>query len=155
MIRKTLEKEAMNATIYITVDSLTYLKKGGRITTAASLLGTALNLKPILTIQGGKLDAYAKCRGMKAAFKKMCQALDAELEERFYDLYKQGRLKAGIASTWMEPEKLAMFRQELKRTLSGYGMYLYAAYHEYWSSYRTGRSGNWPGRCSCGEIKRK
>ena len=90
MIRKTLEKEAMNATIYITVDSLTYLKKGGRITTAASLLGTALNLKPILTIQGGKLDAYAKCRGMKTAFKKMCQALDAELEERFYDLYKQG-----------------------------------------------------------------
>ena len=114
MIRKTLEKEAMNATIYITVDSLTYLKKGGRITTAASLLGTALNLKPILTIQGGKLDAYAKCRGMKTAFKKMCQALDAELEERFYELYKQGRLKAGIASTWMEPEKLAMFRQELK-----------------------------------------
>ena len=41
----------------------------------------------------------------------------------------------------------------IKRTLSGYGMYLYAAYHEYWSSYRTGRSGNWPGRCSCGEIK--
>ena len=71
MIRKTLEKEAMNATIYITVDSLTYLKKGGRITTAASLLGTALNLKPILTIQGGKLDAYAKCRGMKTAFKKI------------------------------------------------------------------------------------
>lgn len=71
-------------------------------------------MKPILTIQGGKLDAYAKCRGMKTAFKKMCQALDAELEERFYDLYKQGRLKAGIASTWMEPEKLAMFRQELK-----------------------------------------
>lgn len=53
MIRKTLEREAMNATIYITVDSLAYLKKGGRITTAASLLGTALNLKPILTIQGG------------------------------------------------------------------------------------------------------
>ena len=115
MIRKILERESMNATIYITVDSLAYLKKGGRITTAASLLGTALNLKPILTIQGGKLDAYAKCRGMKAAFKKMCQALDAELEERFYDLHKQGRLKAGIASTWMEPEKLEMFRQELQK----------------------------------------
>ena len=115
MIRKTLERESMNATIYITVDSLAYLKKGGRITTAASLLGTALNLKPILTIQGGKLDAYAKCRGMKAAFKKMYQALDAELKERFYDLHKQGRLKAGIASTWMEPEKLEMFRQELQK----------------------------------------
>lgn len=115
MIRKILERESINATIYITVDSLAYLKKGGRITTAASLLGTALNLKPILTIQGGKLDAYAKCRGMKAAFKKMCQALDAELEERFYDLHKQGRLKAGIASTWMEPEKLEMFRQELQK----------------------------------------
>ena len=59
-IRQVLEKEKMQASIYITVDTLKYLKKGGRITPAAAAIGTVLNLKPVLQIQGEKLDAFAK-----------------------------------------------------------------------------------------------
>ena len=61
-IKDILEKEAMDATIYIAVDTLEYLKKGGRITAAAAALGTILKLKPVLTIQGDKLGSYAKAR---------------------------------------------------------------------------------------------
>ena len=68
-IKEILEKEALESSIYLMVDTLKYLKKGGRITPAAALLGSALNLKPILQIQGDKLDAYKKVRGVKAAKK--------------------------------------------------------------------------------------
>ena len=66
-IREILEREALNASIYISVDTLKYLKKGGRITPTAASIGAVLNIKPVLQIQGGQLDAYAKVRGMKAA----------------------------------------------------------------------------------------
>ena len=62
-IKEILEAEKFESTIYITVDTLKYLKKGGRITPAAAALGTVLNLKPVLQIQGEKLDAFAKVRG--------------------------------------------------------------------------------------------
>ena len=70
-IREILEKEKFLSSIYITVDTLKYLKKGGRITPAAATVGTVLNLKPVLQIQGEKLDAFAKVRGWKAAKKAM------------------------------------------------------------------------------------
>ena len=75
-IRQVLEKEKMQASIYITVDTLKYLKKGGRITPAAAAIGTVLNLKPVLQIQGEKLDAFAKVRGWKAAKKTMLDAME-------------------------------------------------------------------------------
>lgn len=59
-IKEILEKEKLQASIYITVDTLKYLKKGGRITPAAAAIGTVLNLKPVLQIQGEKLDAFSK-----------------------------------------------------------------------------------------------
>ena len=62
-IKEILEKEKLQASIYITVDTLKYLKKGGRITPAAAAIGTVLNLKPVLQIQGEKLDAFSKARG--------------------------------------------------------------------------------------------
>ena len=89
-IKEILETEAMDATIYIAVDTLEYLKKGGRITAAAAAIGTVLNLKPVLTIQGDKLDAYTKTRGMKSAFKAMCKALDKDLSGRLSALHTQG-----------------------------------------------------------------
>ena len=70
---------------YITVDTLEYLKKGGRITPAAALLGTFLKIKPVLTIQGEKLDAFAKARTMKQAKSMMVTAIKKDLEERFSD----------------------------------------------------------------------
>lgn len=82
-IARTLEAEALNASIYISVSTLTYLKKGGRITPAAAAVATALNLKPVLQIQGGKLDAFRKARGMAAACAAMCEAAQADLDTRF------------------------------------------------------------------------
>lgn len=82
-IEKVLMREKLEASIYITVDTLKYLKKGGRVTPAAAALGTVLNLKPVLQIQGGKLDSYAKVRGIKAAKKAMIEAVKNDIENRF------------------------------------------------------------------------
>ena len=112
-IREILEREALDASIYIAVDTLEYLKKGGRITAAAAAVGTVLKLKPVLTIQGDKLDSFAKTRGMKAAFKTMLDALRKDIATRFPHLREQGRLKVGMANTAMDPEKLDHFKNEL------------------------------------------
>lgn len=82
-IRGILEEDKLHASIYITVDTLKYLKKGGRITPAAAALGTVLNLKPVLQIQGSKLDAYAKVRGFKQAKKVMLDAMEKDILHRF------------------------------------------------------------------------
>ena len=82
-IKEKLTEEKLIASIYIMVDTLKYLKKGGRITPAAAMLGTVLKLKPVLTIQGEKLDAYAKVRGQKQAKKTMIEAMKKDMEERF------------------------------------------------------------------------
>ncbi len=113
-IKTILEKEAMDASIYIAVDTLEYLKKGGRITPAAAAIGTVLKLKPVLTIQGNKLDSFAKTRGMKGAFKLMLDAVKKDIDSRFPHLKEQGHLKVGIANTLMDPEKLEHFKEEMK-----------------------------------------
>lgn len=84
-IREILERVKFESTIYITVDTLKYLKKGGRITPAAAALGTLLKIKPVLTIQGEKLDAFSKARTMKQAKTTMLSALAHDLEERLSD----------------------------------------------------------------------
>ena len=114
-IKTLLEKESLDASIYIAVDTLEYLKKGGRITPAAAAIGTVLNLKPVLTIQGDKLDACSKTRGMKAASKTMCKAVQKDLDTRFADLKKHGLLQAGIATTLMDKEKLTYFKEEMQQ----------------------------------------
>ena len=114
-IKEILEREALDATIYIAVDTLEYLKKGGRITPAAAALGTILKLKPVLTIQGDKLDSYAKARGMKSAFRTMLDALDADIAGRLSHLRESGRLKIGIANTHMDADKLENYKNELQK----------------------------------------
>ena len=76
-IKEILEREKMESSIYIMVDTLYYLKKGGRITPAAAALGTLLKLKPVLQIQGEKLDSFAKARTVKQAKKMMIDAMRA------------------------------------------------------------------------------
>lgn len=78
-IKEILEENRLAASIYITVDTLKYLKKGGRITPAAAAIGTVLNLKPVLQIQGEKLDAFAKVRGWKQAKKTMLDAMEKDM----------------------------------------------------------------------------
>ena len=114
-IKEILEKEALDASIYIAVDTLEYLKKGGRITPAAAAIGTVLRLKPVLTIQGGKLDPHAKTRGMKSAFRTMLQVVKDDIYSRFSHLKEQGVLKVGIANTPMDPDALEAFRSEMKK----------------------------------------
>ena len=78
-----LEETAADSSIYITLSTLYYLKKGGRITPAAAALGTLLRLKPVLQIQGEKLDSYAKSRTLKVARQTMLAAMKHDCLERF------------------------------------------------------------------------
>lgn len=84
-IKKYLEEVKYDSSIYIMVDTLYYLKKGGRITPAAAALGTLLKLKPVLQIQGEKLDAYAKARTVKQARSIMIDAIKSDFAKRFGD----------------------------------------------------------------------
>ncbi len=78
-----LEQDAFDASIYIAVNTLKYLKQSGRVTSAGAAVGTVLQIKPVLQIQGGKLDAYKKVRGMKAAAAAIIEGLRQDREERF------------------------------------------------------------------------
>lgn len=98
-IKDKLTEEKLIASIYIMVDTLKYLKKGGRITPAAAMLGTVLKLKPVLTIQGEKLDAYAKVRGQKQAKKTMIEAMKKDMDERFAEERKAGLMELAVAHT--------------------------------------------------------
>ncbi len=115
-IKERLEKEAYDASIYIAVDTLSYLKKGGRVTAAAAAIGTVLNLKPVLTIQGGKLDAYAKERGMKKARRTMIKAMQKDLQERLGEFDKEGKLQLCIAYSHVDEQTLQEWTDEVKES---------------------------------------
>lgn len=118
-IHDILMKEKLEASIYITVDTLKYLKKGGRVTPAGAALGTVLNLKPVLTIQGEKLDAFAKVRGLKAAKKVMKEAMKKDLEERFGG--KKVHLEAAYTCTHEEAQE---WKKELEEYFPGYEIHM-------------------------------
>lgn len=82
-IAEALEREKLEASIYITVDTLKYLKRGGRITPAAAAFGTVLGIKPVLQIQGGKLDALTMSHGIRTAKRAMLDAVEHDLLTRF------------------------------------------------------------------------
>ena len=116
-IREILEREKMQASIYITVDTLKYLKKGGRVTPAAAAIGTVLNLKPVLQIQGEKLDAFAKARGWKSAKKTMLNAIEKDLDTRFAAV--KDEMVLGMAYTCSE-EEAQEWKQEIMERFPGY-----------------------------------
>ena len=116
-IREILEREKFQSSIYITVDTLKYLKKGGRITPAAAAIGTVLNLKPVLQIQGEKLDAFAKVRGWKAAKKTMLNAIEKDLNGRFADV--KDKMVLGMAYTCSK-EDAQEWKQEIMDRFPGY-----------------------------------
>ena len=103
-IKEILEKHKMESSIYITLDTLKYLKKGGRITPAAAAIGTMLKLNPVLQIQGEKLDAFAKARGKSSAKKIMLKAMKDDCDNRFKDYAQQGKLHMEVAYTGNEEE---------------------------------------------------
>ena len=116
-IKEILEAEKLQASIYITVDTLKYLKKGGRITPAAAALGTVLNLKPVLQIQGDKLDAFSKVRGWKAAKRTMLKAIEKDLKERFSAVEED--MVLGMAYTCSK-EEAQEWKQEIAEKFPGY-----------------------------------
>lgn len=113
-IKEILEKDAMEASIYLMVDTLKYLKKGGRVTPAAAMIGTVLNLKPVLTIQGDKLDAFAKVRGVKQAKKVMLEAMKKDMETRFAEPLKKGLMSLMISYTYGQDEAVRIWMEEVQ-----------------------------------------
>ena len=98
-IKEILEETALDSSIYIMVDTLKYLKKGGRITPAAAAIGTLLRIKPVLQIQGGKLDRFAKAVNDKVAVTRMIDAIKKDLDTRFKDLKERGEMELFVAYT--------------------------------------------------------
>ena len=113
-IKEVLEKDALEASIYLMVDTLKYLKKGGRVTPAAAMIGTVLNLKPVLTIQGDKLDAFAKVRGVKQAKKVMLEAMKKDMETRFAEPLKKGLMNLMISYTYGQDEAVRIWMEEVQ-----------------------------------------
>lgn len=99
-IKEILEDTKFDSSIYIMVDTLKYLKKGGRITPAAAAIGTILNLKPVLQIQGEKLDAFAKARNVKQAKRMMLEAMKKDMETRFAGFVKNNTMRIQVAYTY-------------------------------------------------------
>ena len=118
-IKEYLEKTADRSSIYLSLDTLKYLKKGGRITPAAAAIGTLLNLKPVLQIQGDKLDAYAKCRGKAQAKKTMLDAIRKDMEGRFKDAAAKHNLNLLIAYGAYLDDALE-WREEVKEAFPDY-----------------------------------
>ena len=121
-IKTELEKNALNASIYISVNSLEYLKKSGRITPAAAAIASVIQLKPVLTIQGERLDSYAKVRGMKQAKRKMLEAIKKDIENRFSHV-PTSQLRLATAGTFENPEDAQEWQLALTDAFPEYESY--------------------------------
>ena len=122
-IRTLLEQTRFDSDIYITVDTLKYLKKGGRLTPAAAAVGAVLNLKPVLRIKGEKLDAFSKTRGWKAAKKAMIDAILQTIARDFPDCRGPEDLHLAAAFTG-EAESAQEWLPELEEAFPGYPIHM-------------------------------
>lgn len=119
-IHDILFRDKFESSIYIMVDTLKYLKKGGRLTPAVAAIGTVLRIKPVLQIQGDKLDSYAKVKTLKQAKQVMIKAIRNDLENRFTDT---GKMYIDIAHT-QNREEAEIFRDELNEVFPGHDIYI-------------------------------
>ena len=116
--KAALEKARDELVIYIAVETLEYLKKGGRISSATAAVGTLLNIKPILHLTTGKLESYKKARGMHKACETMLEAIRSDLAIRFQEAHARGDvhlLAAGSAS----PEETARWLAMIEKAFPG------------------------------------
>ena len=118
-IQKRLEEKAYNTTIYITVDSIEHLKKSGRVTAAGAALAMFLRIRPVLTIQGERLDAFAKVRGILAAERRMLEATRQDLLAKFGDCPKD-KILVGAAGTLVSQEDIKRWSDKIKAAFPGY-----------------------------------
>lgn len=112
-IQAYLEQTGRDSSIYIAVDTMKYLKKGGRVTPAAAMIGSILKIKPVLQIQGAKLDKYALVRGLQKAKDTMKAAVKKDVEGEFAKFVENGEMTISVAHTANEAEAL-QFVEELK-----------------------------------------
>ena len=122
-IKALLEEIKLESYIYITLDTLKYLKKGGRLTPAAAAIGTVLNLKPVLRIKGEKLDAFSKARGWKSAKKTMIQTIQKVIDTEFSDCKGPENLYIDAAYTGNQ-EDANEWKRELEETFPEYDIYM-------------------------------
>lgn len=122
-IKDFLEADKFNSSIYIMLDTLYYLKKGGRITPAAAAIGTMLRLKPVLQIQGEKLDAFAKARTTNQGKSIMLNAIKADVEKRFGGMTQDKHIWLQIAHTANLEEAYA-YRDEVLEHFPGYDVHI-------------------------------
>lgn len=118
-IKEFLEKDKFNSSIYIMLDTLYYLKKGGRITPAAAAIGTMLRLKPVLQIQGEKLDAFAKARTTNQGKSIMLNAVKNDIATRFGGFTEETGVTLQIAYTYDRDSAMA-FKEEVGQQFPGY-----------------------------------
>lgn len=118
-IKEALEASAFDCSIYISVNTLEFLKRGGRITAAAATIGSVLNIKPVLTIQGDKLDAFAKVRGVKKGRAKIIESVQNDLEQRFNNISRE-HLRVATAGTFRNPEDAEIWRKEVEEHFPGF-----------------------------------
>lgn len=122
-IKDILEEDRFNSSIYLMVDTLVYLKKGGRITPAAAALGTLLKLKPVLQIQGERLDAFAKARTVSQAKSIIINAVKSDIDKRFGGLSKENiSLHMAYAH---DLDRILEFKEEVLKEFPGYDINLY------------------------------
>lgn len=122
-IKQFLEEDKFNSSIYIMLDTLYYLKKGGRITPAAAAIGTMLRLKPVLTIQGEKLDAFAKARTSNQGKTMMINAIRNDICNRFGGLTEDKRIWMQVAYTH-DIEAATALKAEVEEQFPGYDVHM-------------------------------
>jgi len=122
-IKEFLENDKFNSSIYIMLDTLYYLKKGGRITPAAAAIGTMLKLKPVLTIQGEKLDAFAKARTTNQGKSMMINAIKNDITHRFGGFTEDKDIWMQIAYTY-DGEAALAFKEEVAEAFPGYDIHM-------------------------------
>ena len=121
-IKEILEAMKFESTIYIMVDTLEYLKKGGRITPAAAAIGSLLKIKPVLQIRGEKLDSFAKARTVKQAKLIMMDAIAKDMDEVLHDPTGENTIIA-MAHTQNE-EEIAKFKAEVEERFPGHDIFV-------------------------------
>lgn len=122
-IKDFLEADKFNSSIYIMLDTLYYLKKGGRITPAAAAIGTMLKLKPVLQIQGEKLDAFAKARTTNQGKTIMINAIKNDIENRFGGMTEDKHIWLQIAYTYNRDAADA-YAEEIAALFPGYDIHI-------------------------------
>jgi DegV family protein with EDD domain len=122
-IKNFLEADKFNSSIYIMLDTLYYLKKGGRITPAAAAIGSLLRLKPVLQIQGEKLDAFAKARTSSHGKTIMINAIKNDIINRFGGFTEEKGVIIQMAYTY-DLESALEFKKEVQAAFPGYDIYM-------------------------------